>query len=151
MHPHDGNVLVRSDICYLIEETTIRYQSTIEDKKIILSLSCPLHTHWIVASERVLREIIEILLKNMLELSHEAEVIEISISPSDLFLTVDFLNRSKSTEADKLHAFFTDSENMYHTSLYKAMELTMQELKGEIIYGSSEEAGTFFRLKIKES
>lgn len=151
MHPHNGNVLVRSDICYLIEEATIRYRSIIEDKKIILSLSCPLHTHWIVASEIVLREVIEILLKNMLELSDEAEVIEISISPGDLFLTVDFLNRSKSTEAGKLHAFFADSENMYHTSLYKAVELTMKELKGEIIYGSSEEAGTFFRLKIKES
>jgi len=151
MHPHNGNVLVRSDICYLIEEATIRYRSIIEDKKIILSLSCPLHTHWIVASEIVLREVIEILLKNMLELSDEAEVIEISISPGDLFLTLEFLNRSKTTEADKLHAFFTDSENMYHTSLYKAMGLTMQELGGEIIYGTSEDTGTFFRLKIKES
>lgn len=151
MHLHNGNVLVRSDICYLIEETTIRYQSIIEDKKIILSLSCPLHTHWIVTSEMVLREVIEILLKNMLELSDETEVIEISISPGDLFLTVDFLNRSKSIEAEKLHAFFTDSENMYHTSLYKAMEVTMQELVGEIIYGTSEDAGIFFRLKIKES
>ncbi|WP_439516484.1 hypothetical protein [Sediminibacterium sp.] len=151
MHPHNGNVLVRSDICYLIEETTIKYQSTIEDKKIILSLSCPLHTHWIVTSEIVLREVIEILLKNMLELSDDEGVIEISITPGDLFLTLDFLNRSKSTEAGKLHAFFTDSANMYHTFLYKALELTMQELGGEIIYGTSEEAGTFFRLKIKES
>ena len=122
MHPHNGNVLVRSDICYLIEETTIKYQSTIEDKKIILSLSCPLHTHWIVTSEIVLREVIEILLKNMLELSDDEGVIEISITPGDLFLTLDFLNRSKSTEAEKLHAFFTDSANMYHTFLYKALE-----------------------------
>jgi hypothetical protein len=151
MHPHNGNVLVRSDICYLIEEATIRYRSIIEDKKIILSLSCPLHTHWIVASEIVLREVIEILLKNILELSDDAGVIEISITPGDLFLTLDFLNRSKSTEAGKLHAFFTDSENMYHTSLYKAVGLTMQELGGEIIYGTSEDTGTFFRLKIKES
>ena len=151
MHPHHGNVLVRSDICYLIEEVTIRYSSTIEDKKIILSLSCPLHTHWTVASEIVLSEVIEILLKNMLEISDETEVIEISITTGDLFLTVDFLNRSRSTEPEKLHAFFTDSENMYHTSLYKAMELTTQELGGEIIYGTTEDTGTFFRLKIKES
>ena len=151
MHTQNGLVLERTDICYLIEETTVRYQSIIEEKKIILSLSCPLDTYWIVASEIVLGEVIEVLLKNMLELSDEMNVIEISIAPGDLFLTLDFLNRSQSTEAEKLHAFFTDSENMYHTSLYKAAELTMHELKGEIIYGTSEEAGTFFRLKIKES
>lgn len=150
MHSHNGHVSERTDICYLIEEATVRCQSTIEEKKIILSLSSSLHTHWIVASEIVLAEIIEILLKNMLELSDETDLIEISITQGDLFLTLDFVNRSKSTEAERLHAFFADSENMYHTSLYKAAELTMQELMGEIIYGTSEEAGTFFRLKIKE-
>ncbi|MBL0884196.1 MAG: ATP-binding protein [Chitinophagaceae bacterium] len=151
MQPHHGKVLVKSDICYLIEEITVRCSSIIENKKVILSLSCPLHTYWVVASEIILSEVVEILLKNMLELSDEAEVIEISISPGDLFLIVDFLNRSKVTEAAKLHTFFADSENMYHTSLYKAMELTIQDLGGEIIYDTSEDAGTFFRLKIKES
>lgn len=150
MQLQKGNVLVKTDICYLIEEMTVRYRSTIEQKVIILSLSCSLHTHWIVASETTLSEVIEILLKNMLELSDKGEVIEISITPGDLFLTIDFLNRSKSTEAEKLHTFFADSENIYHTSLYRAVELTMHELGGEIIYGTSQETGTFFRLKIKE-
>jgi len=151
MQPQKGNVLMKTDICYLIEEMTVRYTSIIEEKKSILSLSCPLNTYWIVASEAILDEVIEILFKNMLELSKEAELIEISISPGDLFLTVDFLNRSKSTATEQLHAFFTDSENMYHTSLYKASELAMHELGGEIIYGTSQEAGIFFRLKIKEN
>lgn len=151
MQLQKGNVLVKTDICYLIEEITVRYRDLIEEKNIILSLSCPLHTHWIVASETLLTEVIDILFKNMLELTHEAEVIEISIIPGDLFMTVVFLNRSRSTGAEQLHAFFADSENMYHTSLYKASELIMQELGGEIIYGTSEEGGTFFRLKIKES
>jgi hypothetical protein len=151
MHPQKGNVLVKTDICYLIEEMTVRYSHFIEEKKVILSLSCALNTHWIVASEVILNEVIDILFKNMLELSHEAELIEISINPGDVFLTVDFLNRSKSTGAEQLHTFFADSENMYHTSLYKASELAMNELGGEIIYGTTQEAGTFFRLKIKEN
>lgn len=151
MHSQQGNVLVKTDICYLIEEITVRYRDIIEEKKIILSLSCPLFTHWIVASESTLNEVVDILFKNMLELTNEGEVIEISISPGEWLLTVDFLNRSKSTGGEQLHAFFADSENMYHTSLHKAVELTMQELNGEIIYGTSQEAGTFFRLKIKES
>ncbi|BFG70308.1 hypothetical protein KACHI17_11890 [Sediminibacterium sp. KACHI17] len=151
MHPQKGNVLVKTDICYLIEEMIVRYSSVVEEKKIILSLSCPLNTHWIVAESATLNEVFEILLKNMLDLSNEAEVIELSIIPGDLFLTVDFLNRSRSVGAEQLHAFFTDSANMYHTSLYKASELAIHALAGEIMYGSSEETGTFFRLKIKES
>lgn len=151
MHSQKGNVLVKTDICYLIEEMTVKYNDVIEEKKIVLSLSCPLNTHWIVASESILNEVIDILFKNMLELTNDGEVIEISIIPGEIFLTVDFLNRSKSTGGEQLHAFFADSENMYHTSLHKAVELTMQELNGEIIYGTAQDAGIFFRLKIKES
>lgn len=99
------NVLVKTDICYLIEEMIVRYSSVVEEKKIILSLSCPLNTHWIVAEAATLNEVFEILLKNMLDLSNEAEVIELSIIPGDLFLTVDFLNRSRSVGAEQLHAF----------------------------------------------
>jgi hypothetical protein len=151
MEPQKGNVLVKTDICYLIEEVAVRYTSIIEEKKIILSLSCPLNTHWIVASETVLAEVIEILLKNILAFSDQESVIEISITPGDLFLAVEFLNRSKVAGVNQLPAFFADSEDIYHTSLYKAVELTMNELGGDIIYSTSQDMGTFFRLKIKES
>ncbi len=151
MEPQKGNVLVKTDICYLIEEVSVRYTSIIEEKKIVLSLSCPLNTYWVVASETVLAEVIEILLKNILSFSDQESVIEISITPGDLFLTVEFLNRSKVAGANQLPAFFADSEDIYHTSLYKAAELTMNELGGDIIYSTSQDMGTFFRLKIKES
>jgi len=151
MEPQKGNVLVKTDICYLIEEVSVRYTSIIEEKKIILSLSCPLNTYWIVASETVLAEVIDILLKNILDLSDKQSVIEISITPGDLFLTIELLNRSKLTGTDQLHTFFADSENIYHTSLYKVAEMAMNQLGGDIVYGTSQDTGTFLRLKIKES
>lgn len=123
----------------------------IEEKKITLSLSCPLNTYWIVASETVLVEVIEILLKNILGFSDQESIIEISITPGDLFLTVEFLNRSKLAGANQLPTFFADSEDIYHTSLYKAAELTMNELGGDIVYSTSQDTGSFLRLKIKES
>lgn len=151
MQPQKGNVLVKTDICYLIEEVSVRYTSMIEEKKIILSLSCPLNTYWIVASKIVLAEVIEILLKNILGFSDQGSVIAISITPGDLFLTVEFLNRSRVAGVNQLPTFFADSEDIYHTSLYKAAELAMNELGGDIIYSTSRDTGTFLRLKIKES
>ncbi len=151
MQSQKGNVLVKTDICYLIEEISVRYSSIIEEKKIVLSLSCPLNTYWIVASETVFAEVIEILLKSILDFSDEQSVIEISITPGDVFLTIEFLNRSKLTGTDQLHTFFADSENIYHTSLYRAAELALNQLGGDIVYGTSQDTGTFLRLKIKEN
>lgn len=146
----EGTVLEKTDICYLLEEITIRYSALTEEKNITLSLSCPLNTYWIVTNPETLEVVIDSMVRNMLELSDNHSLVELSIIPGDLFLIIELLNRSKNTGVEQLHIFFADTEDMYQKSLYKASELATHVLGGEISYDCSADVGTYFRLKIKE-
>lgn len=142
-------ILQKTDICLLMEEITIGFASLLEEKNITLLLSCPLNTHLILTSPIVLKDILHILLKNMIELSDQEAIIEIVIVQGDLSLHVEFLNRGKMMDVEQLNFFFADEEDVYQKSLHRVSELTTKILGGDITYHCSSESGTYWRLKIK--
>lgn len=144
-----GSVSEKTDICLLMEEITIGFAALLEEKNITLSLSCPLNTHLLLTSPIVLQEVLYTLLKNMLELSDQKNVVEIVIVQGDLSLHVEFLNREKMMDMERLNCFFADEDDVYQKSLHRAVMITADELGGDISYHCSPESGTYWRLKIK--
>jgi hypothetical protein len=151
LQPQDeaGSISEKTDICILMEEVTICFASLLEEKNITLSLSCPLNTHLILTSPIVLKDVLYVLLKNMIELSDQNAIIEIVIVQGDLSLHVEFLNRGKMMDVEQLNFFFADEEDVYQKSLHRISELTTKILGGDISYHCSPESGTYWRLKIK--
>lgn len=144
-----GRIFEKTDICFLTEEITISFAPLLEEKNITLLLSCPLNTHLIITSPVVLKEVLYVLLKNILELSDRNAVIEIVIVQGDLSLHIEFLNRGKMMDMEQLNCFFADEEDVYQKSLHRVAELTGEILGGDISYQCSPESGTYWRLKIK--
>lgn len=151
LQPQDGagSISEKTDICLLMEEITICFAELVEEKNITLSFSCPLNTHLILTSPIILKEVLHVLLKNMLELSDRNALIEMVIVQGDVSLHVEFLNRGKMMDVEQLNFFFADEEDVYQKSLHRVSELTSEILGGDISYHCSPESGTYWRLKIK--
>lgn len=145
----DRNNIPETDICSLMEEVTIGIAGWAEEKGIKLSFSCPLNICHILNDPAIFYEVIQVLLRNMVELSDANAIIKISVIPGDFFIVIELLNKISISQQDQLHCFFADTEDVYQKSLYHVSELAISKLQGEISYGSAPSTGTYLRLKMK--